>query len=147
MSQGSFYNHALWQVAKHENVVYIWYLPGAQRSVLKVSSFSIPSGFILKERIKYEVTLNVKEKNQSLVCRVKIWVVDTSIFGELNVTITYTILDNKVSEKVYLHTSTNKGLITVSFCANFGTWGTSLPHNSWDCRASAVAVKFTFPEE
>lgn len=146
MPQGSFCNHILWQVAKHENFVYFWYLPGAQRSVLKVSSFSIPSGFILKERIKHKVTLNVEEKNQSLLCRVKIWVVGTSIFGELNVTVTY-ILDNKVSEKVHLHTSTNKGLITVSFCPNIGTLGTSLPHSSWDCRTSAVAVKFTFPEE
>lgn len=99
------------------------------------------------KKVKHKVTLNVEEKNQSLLCRVKNWVVDTSIFGELNVTITYTILDNKVSEKVYLHTSTNKDLITVSFCPNIGTLGTSLPHNSWDCRASAVAVKFTFPEE
>lgn len=68
MPQWSFYNYMLWQVATHENFVYFGYLPGVQRSVLKVSSFSIPSGFILKERIKHKVTLNVEEKNQPLVC-------------------------------------------------------------------------------
>lgn len=121
------------------------HLPEAHSSVLNVCSFSIPSGLELKKKkVKWYITYQTKP-NQTRP-QTKHFEVHWASCTILEVRYSHPDYKHSVVRQTqYSHTSTIKGLTTVSFRTRAGTFATSLPHSSADCKASAVAVKFTSP--